>query len=79
MIDRAPLDVIDVQIAGLSREWPAWVGGDWGTGQRCAICEKTISATQAEVRARFREDGVQTFHVRCFVEWWQNVSATRLA
>jgi len=81
MMDRAPLDIMDPQIAAseIPREWPAWVGGDWGGGQYCAICTEAISATQAEVRARFRDEDSRTFHVRCFLEWWRNVAATRLA
>ena len=60
---------------GLPAEWPAWVGGHWGVGQPCAVCTDAISPMQAEVRALFRSDGPQTFHARCFVDWWQGVAA----
>ena len=60
-------------------EWPAWVGGHWGTGRPCAVCTDAIAPAQAEVRALFRGDDPRTFHARCFVDWWQGVAAAEAA
>ena len=65
--------------ADLPAEWPARAAGHWGGGQPCAVCTDSISPAQAEVRAVFGGDDLRTFHARCFVDWWQGISAAGAA
>ena len=71
--------------AQLPREWPEANRGGWGLGQACAACDATITAAQAQIDARFAHHAspatgsgtgdTHTFHVRCFVQWWDLVGA----
>ena len=59
----------------IPREFPEVAGGEWGAGRPCAVCDVAIPTSQPELRARFRDRAAYSFHVRCFVRWWEGVSA----
>ena len=66
---------VAIQSGRLPRRAPDCTWGGFGIGAPCAVCEVTITPTEAELEVEFTQDGTTPglgkfhAHPRCFYVW----------